>query len=67
MTRILTATIAVFVSSLVQGDRDVRVLVAGETVERSLDSGERHTYQVALRAGELRRSQWSSGDLMWPW
>lgn len=53
MTRILTATIAVFVSSLVQGDRDVRVLVAGQAVERSLDSGERHTYQVALRAGEL--------------
>ncbi len=53
MTRILAATIAVFVSSSVQGDRDVRVLVAGQTVERSLDTGERHTYQVALRAGEF--------------
>ena len=53
VTRILAATIAVFVSSLVQADRDVRVLVAAETVERSLDTGERHTYQVALRAGEF--------------
>jgi len=53
MTRILTATIAVFVSSLVQGDRDVRVLVSGQTVERSLDSGEQHTYQLTLHAGEF--------------
>ena len=53
MTRTVAATIAVFVSSFVQTDRDVRVLAAGQTVERSLDSGERHTYQLTLNAGEF--------------
>ena len=50
MTRTVAATIAVFVSSFVQADRDVRALVAGQTVERSLDSGEPHTYQLTHNA-----------------